>query len=282
MKSLRDVIILNNGVEIPCVGYGTWQSPNDEITVAAVKHAILSGYYHIDTAAVYKNEEAVGRGIKESGIPREELFITTKVWNDDRGYEATIKAFEASLERLGISYVDLYLIHWPNPLKFRDNWKEMNAETYRAMEDLYKAGKIRAIGVSNFMVHHMDALLETASVIPTINQIKLCPGILQEDIVNYCRDKNIVLEAYSPLGTGKAFESKELLGFSEKYGKTVAQICIKYCLQKGYLPLPKSVTLHRIEENANIFDFEISDEDMACLDSICDMGEAPDPDTRPF
>ena len=282
MNSLKDVFILNNGVEIPCIGYGTWRSPNDDTTIQAVKHAILSGYRHIDTAAVYKNEEAVGQGIRESGIPRDELFITTKVWNDDRGYEATKEAFEVSLKKLGLSYVDLYLIHWPNPMKFRGNWEAMNAETYRAMEDLVKEGKIKAIGVSNFMIHHLEALLKSATIVPAVNQIKLCPGILQEEIVAYCKDKDIVIEAYSPLGTGKAFNSTELLALADKYEKSVAQICIRYCLQKGYLPLPKSMTFNRIEENAEVFDFEISEEDLRLLDCLEGMGEAPNPDTKEF
>jgi len=279
MKSLTDVYTLHNGVTIPCVGFGTWQTPNDEVGITSVKKALDVGYRHIDTAAIYGNEVSVGKAIKDSGIPREAIFITSKLWNDDHGYEATLNAFEESLKRLDTDYLDLYLIHWPNPPKFRDKWEEVNSETWKAMEALYEAGKIRAIGVSNFRPHHLKAIMAEAKVVPMVNQIRLCPGDLQEETVDFCRQHNILLEAYSPLGTGKVFDIPEMLFFEQKYGKSIAQICLRWSLERGYLPLPKSVTPSRIEANADIFDFQLEErdvEDIANLTGACGFGGDPD------
>lgn len=283
MKSLVDCYQLSNGVKIPCVGFGMWQTPDGEVAVNAAKTAIVAGYRHIDTAAAYRNEESVGIAVKECGIPRNELFITSKLQNPEHGYAETMAAFEESMKKLDMDYLDLYLIHWPNPVKFRSNWQEANAGTWKAFEELYNAGRIRAIGISNFWPRHMDELLKTASIMPMVNQIRLCPGETQDDVAEYCKARNILLEAYSPLGTGLIFEVPEMKAFAQKYGKSIAQICIRWSLQMGYLPLPKSVTESRIQENARVFDFELSDEDVkaiADMKGVC--GETRNPDTVPF
>jgi diketogulonate reductase-like aldo/keto reductase len=277
--SLSDGFTLSNGVKIPCIGFGTWQTPNGEAAFSSVKAAIKAGYRHIDTAAVYGNEESVGRAIKESGIPRNEIFLTTKLANSEHGYDAAMRAYEGSAKKLGTDYFDLYLIHWPNPAKFRSNWQEANAGTWKAFEELYKAGKLKAIGLSNFHQRHIEPLLEGASVIPQVNQIRLCPGCTQDAVVEYCRSKNILLEAYSPLGVGKIFEAAEMKAFAEKYHRTIAQVCIRWSLQRGYIPLPKSVTPERIIENTKVFDFELSPEDVekiAGLTGIAGLDQNPD------
>lgn len=283
MKSLTDCYQLYNGVQIPCVGFGTWQTPNGETAVSAVKEAIALGYRHIDTAAGYENEESVGIAVKECGVPREELFITSKLQNSHHGYEATLMAFETTMKKLDMDYLDLYLIHWPNPVKFRDHWKEANVGTWKAFEELYKAGRIRSIGISNFMPCHIDALLETAEIVPMVNQIRLCPGETQAKTAEYCKSHYILLEAYSPLGTGFIFEVPEMKIFAGKYNKSIAQICLRWSLQMGYLPLPKSVTVSRIKENTDIFDFELSDADVEAIAGLTDCcGKSKDPDTINF
>lgn len=273
---------LNNGYMIPEIGYGTWQSPDSEVTVNGVKTAIACGYRHIDTAAAYKNEASVGEGIKESGVARNELFVTSKVWNSQRGYEKTIAAFEKTLSDLGLDYLDLYLIHWPASKKDYENWEEINLETWRAMTDLYKAGKIKAIGVSNFKPHHLEALMKT-EVKPMVNQVEFHPGFMQEETVKYCRDNEILVEAWSPLGTGRMLTNPDLQEIASHYGKSVAQICIRWCIQHDVLPLPKSVTPSRIEENRNVFDFEINAEDMQRIDALENFGGSGlDPDEVDF
>ncbi len=283
MKSLTDFYTLSNGVNIPCVGLGTWQTPDGEVCVNSVIEAVKAGYRHIDTAAIYGNEEGVGEAIAKCGLPREELFITTKLWNTDHGYESTLNAFDESMKRLGLDYLDLYLIHWPNPIMFRDCWEQKNAESWRAMEELYSAGRIRAIGISNFCVRHMEALMKTAKITPMVNQISLSPGLTQDEIVDYCRAHNILPEAYSPLGTGKVFDVPEMAAFSKKYGKSIAQICLRWSLQMGYLPLPKSVTASRIAENAQIFDFELEESDLRTIATLTNgVVKAGDPDKMNF
>ena len=274
---------LSNNVSIPELGFGTWQTPNGDVAVSAVKKALEVGYRHIDTAQGYKNEDSVGQAIKESGIPREEIFLTTKLWNENHSYDLVLSSFEESLKKLQTNYIDLFLIHWPNPVKFRDNWQSANAETWRAMEELYQAGKIKAIGVSNFLPHHFEELKKTATIFPMVNQIFLAPGELQKEVVSYCKEHNVLLEAYSPLGTGKIFDVPEMQELSDKYGKTIAQIAIRWSLQHGFLPLPKSVTPSRIEENLAVFDFELSDEDMQRIDQLDGVvGKATNPDTTGF
>ena len=283
MKSLTDSYILPNGIKIPCIGFGTWQTPDGAVATSSVKAAIEAGYRHIDTAAVYDNEEGVGKGIRESGVKRSELFVTTKLWNDAHSYDKVFKAFDESMNKLGLEYLDLYLIHWPNPPMFRDHWQEANAGTWKAMEELYASGKVRAIGISNFHRHHIEALKKTAKVQPMVNQIRLCPGDTQDDVVAASREHGMILEAYSPLGVGKIFEVPEVRALADKYGKSVAQVCIRWSLERGYLPLPKSVTPERIAENAKVFDFELDEEDvelLAGMTGVC--GFAANPDTTNF
>mgnify|MGYP000887664747 CR=1 FL=1 len=283
MKSLIDCYQLHNGVKIPCIGFGTWQTPNGEIAVNAVKEAISLGYRHIDTAAMYGNEESVGAAVKQSSIAREDIFITSKLQNTEHGYREALAAFEQTVRNLGTDYLDLYLIHWPNPIKYRDCWQEANAGTWKAFEELYASGRIRSIGVSNFRPHHIDELMKTAKVAPMVNQIRLCPGDTQDDVAAYCRRHQILLEAYSPLGTGKIFKVAELQALAGKYGKTVAQICIRWSLQMGFLPLPKSVNEARIKENADVFDFELSAQDVQAIADLKDCcGYSNDPDTILF
>ena len=274
---------LTNGIDIPSVGFGTWQTPDGEVAVQSVRCALESGYTHIDTAQAYGNEESVGKAIRLSGVPRKDLFITTKLWNANHSYDLTMRSFDESMNKLGLDYLDLFLIHWPNPLAFRDRWEQANAESWKAMEELYEAGKIRAIGISNFRPHHMDTLLKTAKITPMVNQIRLCPGDTQDETVAYCREHQMVIEAYSPLGTGRIFDVPEMQTLAKKYNRSIAQICIRWSLQRGYLPLPKSVTPARIQENLHVFDFELSEDDVQLIANLkgC-VGYASDPDTRTF
>ena len=282
MKSIQDTYKLYNGVEIPCVGLGTWQSSN-ETAKLSVLAALSHGYKLIDTAAAYGNELGVGAGLKASGLKREEYFVNSKLRNANHVYEATMEAFELTIKKLGVDYLDLYLIHWPNPVQFRGIWKTAMQETWRAFEELYKAKKIRAIGVSNFMPHHIEALMETAEIKPMVNQLKLCPGIDQPEIVKYCRENDIVVEAYSPFGTGLIFDNEVMQNLAKKYNKTIAQICLRWCLQNDFVSLPKSANPIRIKDNTDIFDFELSAEDMDLIASLSgSCGEAPDPDTITF
>lgn len=282
MKTLTDTFQLYNGVRIPCVGLGTWQSP-DDTAKNAVLSALSLGYRLIDTAAAYGNERGVGAGIAQSGLAREEIFVTSKLRNAAHGYKATLEAFEGTMERLGLEYLDLYLIHWPNPVQFRTHWEESTAGTWAAFEKLYQAGKIRAIGVSNFMPHHIETLMKTATVKPMVNQLKLCPGITQPQIVKYCKEHGILVEAYSPFGTGTVFGNETMKTLAAKYGKSIGQICLKWSLQMGFLPLPKSANPMRIKENSEIFDFELTQEDMDRIAGLVgSCGEAPDPDNIGF
>ncbi|EEQ56358.1 glyoxal reductase [Clostridiales bacterium 1_7_47FAA] len=267
MERITDTYILNNGYHIPCLGFGTWQSPNGETATAAVRTAVRAGYRHIDTAAAYKNESSIGEALKPVDIPRAELFITSKVWDDSRGYEKTMKSFQKTLDDLQTDYLDLYLIHWP-ATKYRcPDWEAVNVDTWRAMTELYKKGYIKSIGVSNFLPEHLEALMQT-EIIPMVDQIEYHPGQMQEETVDYCRKHDILVEAWSPLGTGRMLTDRRLQDIASKYGKSVAQLCIRWCLQNGVLPLPKSVTPSRIVENADIFDFHLSDEDMVTINSM--------------
>ena len=283
ISSLNDRYFLNNGAKMPTIGFGTWQTPDGDVAKKSVIDAINAGYRLIDTAAAYGNEESVGKGIKESDINRYDLFVTTKLWNDKHGYQETIQAIDESLEKLGLDYLDLYLIHWPNPKAVRDHWAELNAESWRAMEDQYKAGKLRAIGVSNFRREHMDELLKTASVRPAVNQIYLNPSDMQEEVVSYNNELDILSEAYSPLGTGGLIGNKTVGEVAEHYGKTPAQVLLRWSLQHQFAPLPKSVHTDRIKENVDIFDFVIDEEDMKNLDGLHGAADlATDPDKTNF
>ena len=280
MKSLTDTYTLSNGVHIPCVGFGTWQSKDGPEARDSVAEALRAGYRHIDTAQGYGNEESVGQAVKESGLSRGEVFLTSKLTNSVRGYDQTLSAFHESLRKLGTDYMDLFLIHWPRPVSFRNDWEAQNAQSWRAMEDLYREGKVRAIGISNFHPHHIEALLKTATVAPMVNQIRLAPGDTQDEVVSFSREKGMLLEAYSPLGVGKVFEVPQMKALAEKYGKSIAQIAIRWSLQRGYLPLPKSVTPARIRENTEVFDFQLEDEDVELIAGLkgC-VGYSSDPDS---
>jgi diketogulonate reductase-like aldo/keto reductase len=283
MKSLTDSYTLSDGVKIPCIGFGTWQTPNDDDGVTAILNAFEVGYRHVDTAQAYGNEKSVGIAVKKSGLAREELFITSKLSNRVRGYQQTIDSFEETMKRLDMDYLDLFLIHWPNPTPFRDRWQDANAETWQAFEALHKAGRIRSIGISNFHPHHIKALMKTAIITPMVNQIRLCPGDTQDVVVNYSRSLGMLMEAYSPLGVGKIFEVPELKALADKYNKSIAQIAIRWSLQRGYLPLPKTVTPARIRENADVFNFELDAADVQFLADLKGVaGYSADPDTIPF
>lgn len=270
MKKISDTFSLNNGCKIPCVGFGTMQTDGDA-AVTAVRAAIKAGYRHIDTAAVYGNEASIGEALKNTGVPRSELFVTSKLWNAERGYEKTKAAFKKTMIDLQLDYLDLYLIHWPASAHQFSDWETVNKETWRAMTDLCKAGLIRAIGVSNFLPHHLAALMET-EIQPMVNQIEYHPGQMQEETITFCKENNILVEAWSPLGTGRMLSNPQLQEISNKYEKSVAQLCIRWCLQNDVLPLPKSVTPSRIIENTAVFDFVISDEDMVTINSIPYLG----------
>lgn len=278
-NSLEDTYTLNNGVKIPIIGFGTWQTPDGDIAKHAVEVALNAGYRHIDTAAAYGNEKSVGQAIKNSGINRHDLFITTKLWNADHGYKSAKAAIDRSLQNLKVDYLDLYLIHWPNPVDMRDHWAEANAESWRAMEEAVQAGKIRAIGVSNFRKRHLDELLKTAEIKPVVNQIMLNPSDLQPDVVKVNNELKLLSEAYSPLGTGGLLGNE----IASEVGKSPAQVLIRWSLEHGFLPLPKSVHDKYIRANAEVFDFNLSSEQMNKLDSLHGVsGLATDPDAANF
>ncbi len=278
MNSIRDNYVLSNGVKIPCVGFGTWKLPGDASTVEIIKTAIDCGYRHIDTAYAYQNEASVGKAIRGCGLKRSELFVTSKLDNADHGYENTLKAFERTMNNLGLDYLDLYLIHWPIPVKYRENWKAANEGSWKAFEELYQEGRIKAIGVSNFLEHHIDALLETALVAPMVDQLELHPRYPQRDAVNYCKDHLMIVEAWGPLLQGHMGHPL-LEELSAKYGRTPAQILLRWSIQHGFLPLPKSTSKTRMLENMDIFEFEIDAEDLEAMKRLEELGQlGPYPD----
>lgn len=267
-------IILNNGVEMPQLGFGVWQVPDDEAE-QAVATALESGYRSIDTAAIYGNEEGTGKAIATSGIPREELFVTTKLWNSDQGYDSTLRAFDASLEKLGLDYLDLYLIHWPLPTRGK------YIDTYKAFEKLYTDGRIKAIGVSNFYPEYLEQLIEATSVIPAVNQIELHPHLQQHAVREYHAQQGIATEAWSPLGSGKGLlEIPAIVAIAQKHNRTPAQIVLRWHIQLGNVVIPKSVTPSRIKENIDVFDFSLDTEDIAAISALNeDRRLGPDPAT---
>lgn len=285
LTNVNSPIKLNNGVEIPCVGYGTFRT-DPAVTAQAVQDAIAAGYRHIDTAKVYENEVGVGQGIKAAGVPREELFVTSKLWNTDRGYEATKAAFQASLDRLGLDYLDLYLIHWPaNEKQFGAGAAKINAETWRAMEELYEAGKIRAIGLSNFMPHHVAELLKTAKIKPMVDQIEVHPGWTHAEEIKKLQAMDIVVEAWGPLGGQGAtvLVDPTMQKIAATHGKSTAQVSLRWILQQGVVPLPKSVHVDRLKQNMELFDFELSNEEMQTIAALPNLGgQCKDPDDVDF
>lgn len=256
---------LKNGLIIPNIGLGTWHIKEQEIIDKMIYNAYQAGYRHIDTASKYQNEKLIGNAIKKYNIDRKSLFLTSKLWKDDKGYERTLKAVEQILNNLQTDYLDLLLIHWPMT---SENWKELNIETWKAFEKLYKEKKVRAIGVSNFMVQHLETLLPNIEIYPMVNQIEFHPGFMQEETLKYCMERNIVVEAWSPLGSGKIFDNDILKKLSIKYDKSIAQICIRWCLQNNVIPLPKSTNKERIIENISVYDFSITEEDMNKIDLL--------------
>ncbi|MEM5018190.1 aldo/keto reductase [Metabacillus indicus] len=274
-KNLQDTTALHNGVKMPWFGLGVFKVEDGNEVVNSVKWAIEAGYKSIDTAAIYGNEEGVGQAIKESGVAREELFITTKVWNADQGYDSTLKAFDESMKKLGLEYLDLYLVHWPVKGKYKETWK--------ALETLYKEGKVKAIGVSNFQVHHLKDVMEDAEIVPMVNQVEYHPRLTQKELHAFCKENSIQLEAWSPLMQGKLLDDATLTEIAEKHGKSVAQVILRWDLQNGVVTIPKSVKEHRIYDNAAIFDFELTQEDMERIDGLNrDERVGPDPDNFDF
>jgi diketogulonate reductase-like aldo/keto reductase len=257
---LESTIVLNNGVAIPRLGLGMYRSPKGRASLSTVLFALQFGYRHVDTAALYKNEREVGEAVRESEIQRDRIFITTKLWNDDHGYDKTMRAFDRSMKELNAGYIDLYLIHWPVPEKRKDSWK--------AIQQIYKEGKCRSIGVSNYTIRHLEELLSETEVIPAVNQVEFSPFLYQKKLLEFCRSKNIALEAYSPITKGKRLKDPHLQKIAKKYNKTTAQILIRWGLQHDLVVLVKSNRPERIEENGSVFDFEIGREDMAFLDSL--------------
>ena len=282
MKNASDCYTLSNGVRIPCIGLGTWQT-DGATTQKAIHTALEAGCRLIDTAAAYGNESSVGEAILTSGFKREDIFLTSKLRNACHGYDATLEAFELTLKRLKTDYLDLYLIHWPNPVQYHTTWQDATLGTWKAFIKLYGEGRIRAIGVSNFMPHHIDMLYEKTGVMPMADQLKLCPGITQSGAVDYCREHGILAEAYSPFGTGGIFRSPEMAALRDKYGRSIGQICLRWSLDMGYLPLPKSASPDRIRENLDIFDFTLDKEDLKMITELSGYcGEAPVPDEITF
>ncbi|MGP2437292.1 aldo/keto reductase [Streptomyces sp. JW3] len=262
MSSQVPPIILNNGVEMPQLGFGVWQVPDDEAETA-VATALKAGYRSIDTAAIYGNEKGTGKGIAASGLPREDLFVTTKLWNSDQGYDSTLRAFDTSLAKLGMEYVDLYLIHWPMPDRGR------YVDTYKAFEKILADGRARAIGVSNFLPDHLDRLIAETSVIPAVNQIELHPHLQQHALREYHAEQGIATEAWSPLGSGKGLlEVPAIVAIGQKHGRSPAQVVLRWHLQTGNVVIPKSVTPSRIKENIDVFDFSLDDEDLAAISAL--------------
>jgi len=269
--NLQSRVKLNNGVEIPWVGLGVFQSEPGPETQQAVEWALEIGYRHIDTAALYGNEESVGRGLEASGLPRDEVFVTTKVWNTDQGYDKALAAFDTSMKKLQLDVVDLYLIHWP--------MNGTRLETWKALEKLYQDGRVRAIGVSNFLVHHLEELAENSGIVPAVNQVEFHPFLLQKELLDYDHEHGIRHEAWSPLTRAKLWDDPVIDEIASKHGKSRAQVLLRWDLQHGVVTIPKSVHRERIEENAKLFDFELDDGDMKKLDGL-DRGEriGPDPD----
>lgn len=278
-KNLQDTTTLHNGVQMPWFGLGVFKVEDGSELVESVKAAIKNGYRSIDTAAIYGNETGVGQGIREAmaeyNVTREELFVTSKAWNADLGYESTLAAYETTLNKLGLDYLDLYLIHWPVEGKFQEAW--------RALETLYKDGRVKAIGVSNFQIHHLETLMKDAAVKPMINQVELHPQLTQKELIDYCKKQGIQIEAWSPLMQGQLLDHPVLKEIAEKHNKSIAQVILRWDLQHGIVTIPKSTKEHRIIENSNVFDFELSESELSRIDALNqNLRVGPDPDNFDF
>lgn len=273
--SITDCAVLNNGVKMPWLGLGVFKVEDGGLVSEVVKTGVRAGYRSIDTAMVYRNETGVGEGIRDCGVPREELFITSKVWNADQGYESTLRAYEESLERLGLDHLDLYLVHWPVKGKYVDTW--------RALVELYKRGAVRAIGVSNFQIHHLEDVIRDSGVVPMVNQIEYHPHLSQKPLLAFCKQHGVQPEAWGPLAQGRLTDHPALADIGAKYGKTPSQVMLRWDLQNGVVTIPKSIREERLKENAAIFDFVLSEGDMAAIDALnMDQRYGPDPDNFNF
>lgn len=262
MSYNKGSIELNNENYIPSIGFGTSLITGDAC-IEVIKKAIEVGYRHIDTASAYKNELEIGQAIRKSNVNREELFITSKVWKDSMGYENTLQSFDNTLKNLNLEYVDLFLIHWP-----KNNDDKLNIETWKALEKIYKEGKAKNIGVSNFLKQHLEIILNNSDIIPAVNQIEFHPGLIRKETIDFCKANNIVLEAWAPLGKGKMLDNGTLVNIARRYNKSVAQLCLKWCLQNEVIPLPKSEKKERMRQNLDLFNFEISEEDMNIINNM--------------
>ncbi|WWR15993.1 aldo/keto reductase [Lachnospiraceae bacterium JLR.KK008] len=278
MKSISDCYTLSNGLQIPCMGFGTYnEKDGDNLEINRI--AIQTGYRYFDTASLYETERVLGQAVKESGIPREQFFIVSKLWIDERGYQEAKSALERTLSRLQMDYLDLYLIHWPRGAEGDTDWKEKDLETWRALEELYEEGKIKGLGLSNFLPHHLSNILDHCKIKPLVDQLEIHPGYTQEAAVRYCQENDILVQAWSPLGRSAMLENPVLKLFADKYQKSVAQICLRFLLQKGIVPLVKSSTAERMRQNQDIFTFEITEEDMSVINNMPQnawLGEHPD------
>lgn len=275
LTSLTDTTKLSNGVAMPWLGLGVWKMEDGAAVAEVVKAAVRQGYRSIDTAAIYQNEAGVGQGIRECGIPREELFITTKVWNGDQGYDSTLAAYDESLRKLGLDYVDLYLVHWPVKGKYRETWK--------ALVQLYKEGRVRAIGVSNFHAHHLQDVIDDTGVVPMVNQVEFHPQLSQKPLLAFCKERGIQMEAWSPLAQGRLTDHPVLNAIGAKYGKSASQIILRWDLQNGVVTIPKTVREERLKENASVFDFALNPDEMAAIDGLNqNLRVGSDPDNFNF
>jgi len=260
ISDIKGTVTLNNGVEMPYLGLGVFKVNEGSDVINAIDYALDAGYRHIDTAALYANEQGVGKAIKDHTLHRDDIFVTSKVWNSDQGYENTLKAFDRTMQKLAFDYLDLYLVHWPVAGKYKDTW--------RALEKIYREGRVRAIGISNFLQHHIEDLMTTAEIKPAVNQVEFHPRLVQQNLLDYCLNNSIQFEAWSPFRMGEIFKVKELQAVADKYNITIAQLVIRWDLQKGVVTIPKSVRKERIITNADVFDFEISEKDMALIDAL--------------
>lgn len=278
MNNISDNYTLHNGVQIPCVGYGTYKAAEDHQS-KTIQMAIEAGYRYFDTASFYQTEDCLAQAIQDSHIAREDIFISSKIWKTEMGYEETKTAFANTLARLRTDYLDLYLIHWPLPFPGYEQWKSLHYNTWKAMEELYEEGKIRAIGLSNFLPHHIENLLQHSKILPMVNQVEFHPGYIQETTVQYCQERNIQVQAWSPLGRTRVLQDPLIQELANKYQVSPAQICLRFALQKQILPLPKSSSMERMKQNQNLFFFHISKEDMYRIETMPPLGwsrEHPD------